>query len=257
MREQLRYSTWIRSKKIATFWLLAGTSLVSSLLGLISYWFLLFLLPGLVLAYIGLIVTWTHFRFSSSGGDFQNRIHDLLLSYKRIDGETLDIGCGNGNLIIKIAKRDRNLRHVGLDYWGKNWEYSVEQCRTNARIEGADNVDFVRASATKTGLADAKYAYVVSCLTFHEVVDEPDRTVVLTEALRVLKPGGTYIFLDLFDDERHFGKLDTMVSSIEDQGCMVAVNEPLNKLMRLPFPLNGKKVLRHARLISGRKATAQ
>jgi ubiquinone/menaquinone biosynthesis C-methylase UbiE len=253
MRQQLRYNTWIRVRKIVTFWLVTAVFLAFGMLALIDIRFLLVMLPGLVFAYIGVVVTWTYTRFSPRGGDYQNKIHELILSFRKSLGETLDVGCGNANLIIKVAKSDKTAAHMGIDSWGKDWEYSIEQCRINARIEGVDNVAFVKASAARTGLPNDRYQNVVSCLTFHEVKDEPSKAAVLSESLRVLKPGGTYVFLDLFDDQRYFGNHEGVVSAIIGRGCTVSTNESLGKLMELPYPLNGKKVLRYARLISGTK----
>jgi ubiquinone/menaquinone biosynthesis C-methylase UbiE len=256
MKQQLRYSTWIRTRKIVALWIVAGAFFVSALLALITPWFLLLVLPGLVFAYTGLVVTWTYARFSSRGGNYQNKIHDLILSYRQSQGETLDIGCGNGNLIIKVATSDKTATHLGLDYWGKDWEYSIEQCRINARIEGVDNIDFVKASAARTGLPDNKYRNVISCLTFHEVRDESNKASVVSEALRMLRPGGTYVFLDLFDDKKYFGNIEDVASAIAGRGCTVMVNKSIRELMKLPYPLNGKKALRYARLISGTKSAS-
>ncbi|HUX22690.1 MAG TPA: class I SAM-dependent methyltransferase, partial [Spirochaetia bacterium] len=188
------------------------------------------------------------------GGDYQNKIHHLILAHKTTPGDTVDIGCGNGNLIIQVAKSDRSSAHLGLDYWGKNWEYSIGQCQVNARIEGAGNVEFVKASAARTGLENESYQYVVSCLTFHEVRDQPDTAKVVAEALRVLKPGGTYIFVDLFDDNRHYPSVHEIVKTIELAGCTISTDAPLSGLMSLPFPLNDKNALRYARLMSGEKS---
>lgn len=256
MEERLRYGNWIRVRKIFLFWAVTLFFLSASLLAMVTPWFLLLLVPAFVFAYVGVIVTLTHRRFSSRGGNYQNKIHDLLLSYKATPGDTIDIGCGNGNFIIKVAKGDRAAAHFGCDYWGENWEYSLRQCQINARIEGVENVAFSKEDANKISLDDGRYAYVFSCLTFHEVRDQPDKSQLLNEALRILRPGGTYVFLDLFDDKKHYPRLDDILDTIGISGCSVCENRPLRELMVLPFPLNDRNALRYARLLSGTKSIA-
>lgn len=39
-------------------------------------------------------------------------------------------------MAIPVAKRFPKAEVVGLDYWGKVWEYSRVKCERNARIEG-------------------------------------------------------------------------------------------------------------------------
>jgi SAM-dependent methyltransferase len=253
--ERLHYGTWIRTKKIFIFWALTAVFLSTTVFVIFTPWFLLLLLPASVSAYIAVIVTLTYWRFSPRGGGYQNKIHDLLLSYKTKSGDTADIGCGNGNLIIKVARADRNSAHIGLDYWGKSWEYSMRQCQINARIEEVDNVQFLKRSAARTGLDSEHYSYVVSCLTFHEVRDQPDKAKVVAEALRVLKPGGTYIFFDLFDDKRYYPSLKDILKTIELAQCDITENALLSELIPLAFPLDDKNALRYARLLIGRKSS--
>jgi len=105
-----------------------------------------------------------------------------------------------------LAKAFPNSKLTGIDYWGGNWEYSKVKCQHNARIEGVfDRIDFLKASASNLPFKDEDFDLVVSCLTFHEVEDTPNKIDVIQEALRVLKSGGQFIFLDLFLDEKIFG----------------------------------------------------
>ena len=253
MKERPEYGTWIRRKRVVAFWALTCIFVLSDALAIFTPWFLLFLVPTGVFAYIALIVTLTYWRFSPRGGDYQNKIHELILSYKTSPGDTVDIGCGSGNLILKAAQADKGTLHLGLDSWGTSWEYSIEQCRANARVEGVENVEFVKGSAARNGLEGERFRYVVSCLTFHEIRDQPNTLLTLAESLRTLSPGGTYIFLDLFDDKRHYPSRRDLLQTIEEAGCTIVTDSALSELMPLPFPLNGKKALRYARLLSGKK----
>jgi SAM-dependent methyltransferase len=253
MDGQPHYSTWIRVNKIVIFWLLAIVFLGVGFASLAKIWFLISFLPGLLFAYIAFIITMTHVQFSRTGGDFQNKIHELLLRHKGVTGATVDIGCGSGSLVIKSAKGDKTSHHIGMDYWGSNWEYSLEQCQTNARLEGVDNVEFLKGTAARTEFADGRFTCVLSCLTFHEVQDESNKLNVLKEALRILKPNGCYVFLDLFEDTKYYRSMNDVRLVVERSGCTITADKRLSELIALPYPLNGKRALRFARLISGTK----
>jgi len=93
----------------------------------------------------------------------------------------------------------------------------------------------------------------VSCLTFHEVRELQDKTEAVSEALRILRPGGSFVFLDLFSDPGAYPRQQLLRQRLEEGGAVDISDVPLASLMSLPFPLNGKRVLKHARLVSGRK----
>lgn len=206
--------------------------------------------------YISIIIIYCYYQFSSLGGNFQSIIHDLIVS--KIDhngnGKILDIGSGSGSLIIKIAKSFTQASLVGIDYWGNDWEYSKKLCENNAKYEGvSDNVSFIKASASKLPFEDNEFDVVVSCLTFHEVKDENDKIKVFKEALRVVKKNGEFIFLDLFLDEKIFGRYDDLFDTIIALGVSNIKIEKLKNLIDLPKILLNKKVLGDTAIIIGRK----
>lgn len=169
-------------------------------------------------------------------------------------GKILDIGTGSGSLIIKLAIAFPESFLTGIDYWGENWEYSREQCQQNAEIEGvSDKIDFIKASAANLPLQDDEFDIVVSCLTFHEVKDTRNKTEVIQEAFRVLKPGGEFIFLDLFMDEKIFGNTEELLNDLKKLDISKLNSYKLAEEMKLPKLLLNKKVLGNAMILSGRK----
>ena len=128
MTNKPKYKTWIRTKPIILFSILTAVSLLLLLLSFVQILFLVFIIPTFVFGYILLIVGLSRLRFSKMGGDYQNKIHDLIVS--KVEGDRiLDIGCGSGHLLAKIAKQHPEAELVGIDYWGDNWEYSKELCK--------------------------------------------------------------------------------------------------------------------------------
>jgi SAM-dependent methyltransferase len=252
------YPTWIRSRRIVVFWLVA-TGI--GVLGAVAA-FRWLPLPGLAIAvlatpflYIAIILTWTSHRLGPRGGDVQSRTHQLLTDAVGNEGRLLDVGCGSGQLLIRCAKTAPG-DYVGLDFWGEDWEYSRAQAERNAALEGVQGLWFVHGSASRLPFADAAFERVVSALTFHEVQDVADKTRSVAEALRVLAPGGRFAFVDLFDDPKVYHGREHVLKVIASNGGETASARSLSEVLDLRFPLNLTQVLKYAVLVSGTKSFA-
>jgi ubiquinone/menaquinone biosynthesis C-methylase UbiE len=109
-------------------------------------------------------------------------------------GKALDIGTGSGPVAILLAKKYPSSTVKGIDYWGEPWTYSKQKCEANARIEGvSDRVSFLRASAADLPFDEGEFDAVVSNFVFH-AIKVKDRTMLIAEALRVLRVGGSFDF---------------------------------------------------------------
>jgi SAM-dependent methyltransferase len=242
--------------RVYTFAALTAVFLAGAALAAVSPWFLLSLVPAGIFGYITLILTLTVYRLGPRGGDFQRRIHQLIADRAGTrPGRVLDVGCGSGSLTIAVATTAPDCTVEGIDSWSSNWEYSRQQCEGNARATGVgDRVTFHQQSAAELAYPDASFDTVVSCLTFHEVRDSPDRTGAMVEALRVLRPGGTFVFLDLFADPGHFTSIQHVRDAVARAGTSIDAESRLDDLLPLPYPLRDGKALRHAVLLTGTRA---
>jgi len=182
--------------------------------------------------------------FSQEGGDIQSKIHELILNHLNWNGnrEIIDIGCGNAPLIIKAAKRYPNAFVTGIDYWGGMWEYSINMCMENAKIEGvADRITFQKASASDLPFIDSYFGAAISNLVFHEVNDTKDKRDVTKEALRVVKKGGVFSFQDPFHEKRIYGDMEDLLETIRSWGIervefsSTKDSEFIPKALKLPF----------------------
>jgi ubiquinone/menaquinone biosynthesis C-methylase UbiE len=256
MNKKPVYKTWIRVNKILTF---SGISLFLILISLMQTNLFIRISVGvfaLPFLYILFIISYSYYQFSDFGGNFQHKIHNLIIDKVNLkgDGRVLDIGAGSASLITKLAKSLPKTSLVGIDYWGEDWEYSKQICEINAECEGVvDRIDFIKASASKLPFDENEFDVVVSCLTFHEVKDESDKIKVLKEAIRVLKKDGEFVFLDLFFDKKIFGKKDEFFKAIDSLGILEIRVEKLKDIIEIPSILLHKKVLGNAVIISGRK----
>ncbi len=209
------YGSWVSTRFI---YIPAVISLVLS--GLALWYPALGILAGLFLILAGYFA-YARYLFSPQGKNVQEQIHELLLTHFIWNGEgqVLDIGCGNAAITVKLAKKYPRASVIGIDYWGKDWDYSKGVCQENVRIEGVDKqVTFQKASASSLPFPDGYFDAAVSNLTFHEVADASDKRQVIREALRVVKKGGRFAFQDLFLIDRMYGSIDDLLQTIQSWG---------------------------------------
>ena len=105
-----------------------------------------------------------------------------LAEYVVSDDKVLDLGCGNGRL-CKILK-DKGIDYTGID--GSNELIEIAK-------ENYPNVDFQTAHALDLPFPDDHFDKIYSIRVLHHFPSKKFREQFLTEAKRVLKPGGTLI----------------------------------------------------------------
>lgn len=194
--------------------------------------------------------------FSQKGGRFQEKVYDIIIQSlgTKVKGKILDIGSGNGVLAVKLAEQHSEIEVVGIDYWGKDWEYSKGVCEKNARavkVEG--QVHFQKGDAAKLDFAASTFDSVISNLTFHEVQTVADKRAVVQEALRVVKPGGSFAFVDYFFDENYYGKSLEFEKYLQNLNLAEFGYKPLSDLIALPTLLKHPKVFGKVGIIYGKK----
>jgi ubiquinone/menaquinone biosynthesis C-methylase UbiE len=106
-------------------------------------------------------------------------------------GSLLDVGCGPGSIVLKIAQRCRHLSIVGLDYS----QNMIETARRTAAEMGLDGrVFFQRGDAGRMPFADGSFDVVLSNSVLHHLADP---TRMFREMVRVTRPGGAILVRDL------------------------------------------------------------
>jgi len=118
----------------------------------------------------------------------------------RGDERVLDVGCGNGFLLVEAAKRLSTGTAIGIDAWKTGaGDQRAETARRNAYLEGVgDRVEIKDADARQMPFPSQSLDVIVSSLMLHHAGGSADRHRVLAEMLRVLKPGGKIVLYDAF-----------------------------------------------------------
>jgi len=252
----LDYGNWIQKKNLLVLGLstLGVGALIFVPLG--SIYRIIVAILFIIMLISTLLPLYAYTLFSQSGGRFQEKIYRLII--QRLGpagkGSIIDIGSGNGVLAVNLAQENSAAQVVGIDYWGKDWEYSKAVCEQNARAARVDaRVHFQKGDAAALGFATAAFDGAISNLTFHEVKSVANKREVLREALRVLKPGGSFAFVDYFYDAKYYGKAADFEAYLKELNLSRVECKSLAEIMPLPFLLKHPKILGLVGIIYGRK----
>jgi ubiquinone/menaquinone biosynthesis C-methylase UbiE len=111
-------------------------------------------------------------------------------------GRVLEIGCGTGasfplypaTSLVTATEPDR---------------YMLERAERHLKEQGLTTIELRRAAADDLPFDDASFDTVVSCWVFCHVGDDTPRS--LAEIRRLLKPGGSFRFMEHVRSEGHIG----------------------------------------------------
>ncbi|MET7467459.1 class I SAM-dependent methyltransferase [Micromonospora sp. NPDC005686] len=117
------------------------------------------------------------------------------------DERLLDLGCGRGAVLIAAARRLPSGRATGADLWiGKDQSGNKpEATLANAAAAGvADRVEVRTADLSALPFPDSSFDVVTSALAIHNIPSRRGRQRAVSEAVRVLRPGGHLLVADFW-----------------------------------------------------------
>jgi ubiquinone/menaquinone biosynthesis C-methylase UbiE len=120
------------------------------------------------------------------------RLHNVLIDQldPRPGQRILEIGCGTGNLALRVKQRQSGAEVTGLD----PDRAALEHARRKAARRGV-TVRWDHGFAEQLPYEDGAFDRVLSALMLHHLSAET-RIAALRESLRVLAPGGVLHVLD-------------------------------------------------------------
>ena len=135
-----------------------------------------------------------------------------LLDRLRLQGDEriLDLGCGRGAVLLMAAQHLTTGRAVGVDLWRTVDQSgnSAEATQRNAIAEGvADRVELHTGDMTALPFEDNSFEVVLSSLAIHNISGRARREKAISEAVRVLRPGGRLLIFDVRGTRQHQAQL--------------------------------------------------
>ncbi len=103
--------------------------------------------------------------------------------------DVLDVGCGSGRAMIKLAEAFQNSRFAGYDFS----EESINRAKEEAKAKGLTNVRFEVRDAANIGETDA-FDLITS---FDAIHDQANPAGMLASISQAIRPNGVYLIQDI------------------------------------------------------------
>jgi arsenite methyltransferase len=137
--------------------------------------------------------------WSSRRGKLQMR--DRVIADLKLNGDedVLDVGCGNGLLVIGAAAQLTSGTVTGVDIWREDIESDVspQSVMKNAELAGvADRVRVESADARNLPFENGRFDIITTSFMLHHM-NKADRETAVREMARVLKPKGKLVIVEI------------------------------------------------------------
>jgi ubiquinone/menaquinone biosynthesis C-methylase UbiE len=162
----------------------------------------------------------------------------------------LDVGCGTGAFLREVKRNYPRLAVVGLDLSAPYLSVA------GRRLADWSRVELIEGAAEQMPFGDASFDGVSCIYLFHELPPAVRRAVA-GEIRRVLKPGGTLVFVDSLqtgDEPDYDGVLDFFPVAFHEPYYASYVREDLNNLFGDGFSGGARALAYFSKIVSFRRA---
>src|SRR6476469_1896747 len=123
-----------------------------------------------------------------------------------------DLGLRLGAVLLAAAKLLPNGRAIGVDIWrADQTDNSQQNTLRNAELAGAaERVEVRTADITDLPFDDNSLDVIVSSLVVHNIPSPRARAKAISEAARVLRPGGHLVLADIWATRWHVRQLQEL-----------------------------------------------
>ena len=157
----------------------------------------------------------------------------------RGDENALDLGCGRGAVTVALATRLPRGHVTGIDLW-RNVDQSgnnTAATERNLAMNGVtDRVTLATADMTELPFADDTFNIVTASLSIHNVKPAEGRSAAIREAIRVLKPGGRLLVVDI-------SRIEEYTKTLGEAGITPSRNAPAGWRMWWSGPWMASRIL--------------
>jgi SAM-dependent methyltransferase len=164
------------------------------------------------------------YLYTTRWGKFQVWAEMLIALSLRGDEQVLDIGCGRGAVLLMVAQLLSTGKATGIDLWRTSDQSGNAHAVTlhNAQAEGvADRVELLTADMRELPCSDHSFDLVLSSLAIHNIQEASGREQAISEAVRVLKPGGRLLIVD-------FRETQNYATYLQKSGMVNVMHRPLD-----------------------------
>lgn len=130
----------------------------------------------------------------------------------------VEVGCGRGGGLNYLHENRKIDQSIGIDLS----KYNIDFCRHRFKRRG---LSYKEGSSDEIPMTDGSADVLLNVESSHIYPDFPK---FIEEALRVLKPGGTFCIADFRSREM----FPTVVQAIKKAGFQIALNEDISKNVR-------------------------
>ena len=146
---------------------------------------------------IGKLYLWMHRKLSRadekgeySAGVWQHAVREqVVLFLADSKGKFLEVGCGEGLLLLNLANKRPDLEISGIDLW----EAILDKARKRLADADMNKVKLAQADASDLPFEDISFDSIACINVLFNLPSEEKVLATLKEAARILKPGGKLI----------------------------------------------------------------